>query len=102
MSSQSKVVARKGEGVMVDKIKLWQGRKGRGAMVDILANVNSALSFVLITVISPGFLILSLRICLCTKESLVVCESGDRDDGFQCPCLTYFQNAFPSTFLLRQ
>ena len=54
MSSQSKVVARKGEGVMVDKIKLWQGRKGRGAMVDILANVNSALSFLLITVISPG------------------------------------------------
>ena len=85
---------------MVDKIKLWQGRKGRGAMVDILANVNSALSFVLITVISPGFLILSLRICLCTKESLVVCESGDRV-GFQCPCLAYFQNAFPSTFLLR-
>ena len=43
-------------------------RKGRGVIVDILANVTPALTFVLIILCLQVFSILSLKICLCTKE----------------------------------
>ena len=82
-------------GVMVDKIKLWQGRKGRGAMVDILANVNSACLLYSSLFVSRFFNSFPENMSLYKR----IIENGDRD-GSQSPCSTYFQ-CFSSTFLLR-